>query len=101
MLRAKSPLRSPTLSRLRRCKRPALLWLLLLCPASAWAYLDPNAGGLLYQILFPLIVAVGAAWAGLRHRVGYWWARLCGRVRGQEPDPGAPADTGPKSRRDD
>ena len=48
-------------------------------PAPAWAYVDPNAGGLLYQILFPLIVAIGAAWAGLRYRIGSWWARLRGR----------------------
>lgn len=58
-------------------------------PAPAWAYVDPNAGGLLYQILFPLIVAIGAAWAGLRYRIGSWWARLRGRP------PTAEAATGP------
>lgn len=62
-------------------KVPALV-VIGLCaalPAPAWAYVDPNAGGLLYQILFPLLVAIGAAWAGLRHRIGYWWSRLRGR----------------------
>ena len=58
----------------------AVVCLGLLFPPSAFAYVDPNAGGLLYQILFPLIVAIGAAWAGLRHRIGYWWARLRGRL---------------------
>ncbi len=28
----------------------------------AHAYFDPNTGGLLYQIAFPIIVAVGAGW---------------------------------------
>lgn len=61
-------------------------------PSPAWAYVDPNAGGLLYQILFPLIVAIGAAWAGLRYRIGSWWARLRGRPPAAEPTPGmAPA----------
>lgn len=64
------------------------IWFLLSgLPGMAWAYVDPNAGGLLYQILFPLIVAIGAAWAGLRHRIGYWWARL----RGRQDEPGGPA----------
>lgn len=76
----------------------AVVCLGLLFPPSAFAYVDPNAGGLLYQILFPLIVAIGAAWAGLRHRIGYWWARLRGRLPEEAPeqpaDPGAaPAST--------
>lgn len=54
------------------------LVLLALCAGDAQAYIDPNAGGLLYQILFPVIVAIGAAWAGLRHKFAYWWSRLRG-----------------------
>lgn len=52
---------------------------LLLLPTSAFAYIDPNAGGLLYQILFPVIVAIGALWAGFRHKLSYLWWRLRGR----------------------
>jgi hypothetical protein len=73
---------------------PALVVIGLCCalPAPAWAYVDPNAGGLLYQILFPLIVAIGAAWAGLRYRIGSWWARLRGHPQADEPAPSvAPA----------
>lgn len=73
----------------------------LLCPPAALAYVDPNAGGLLYQILFPLIVAIGAAWAGLRHRIGYWWMRLRGRLPAQEEDACAPADGESGTRRND
>jgi amino acid permease len=38
----------------------ALALLLLLCPARGWAYIDPNAGGFLAQMIAPLI-AVGAS----------------------------------------
>ena len=57
----------------------ALALLLSGLPLDALAYIDPNAGGLLYQILFPVIVAIGAAWAGLRHKIVDWWSRLRGR----------------------
>jgi hypothetical protein len=40
----------------------AAVLLLCLSAPSASAYIDPNAGGLLYQILLPLIVAVTAGW---------------------------------------
>ena len=56
---------------------------LALWVGNAQAYIDPNAGGLLYQILFPVIVAVGAVWAGLRHKISYWWSRL----RSRSPTP--------------
>ena len=62
----------------------ALPWALALplCLLSmpAWAYIDPNAGGLLYQLLFPLLVAIGTAWATLRHHIRAWWDRLRGRT---------------------
>ena len=40
----------------------AVVLLLCLSAPNANAYIDPNAGGLLYQILLPLIVAVTAGW---------------------------------------
>lgn len=61
---------------MRRAPLALVLLACALAAADAHAYIDPNAGGLLYQILFPLIVAIGAAWAGLRHRIGYWWSLL-------------------------
>ena len=47
----------------------------LLAASPVWAYIDPNAGGWLYQLLFPLIVTIGAVWAGLRTRISLWWWR--------------------------
>ena len=41
------------------------LWLLF-SSVDAMAYLDPNAGGLIYQILLPVIVAVTAGWRYLK-----------------------------------
>ena len=59
---------------------------LALWVGNAQAYIDPNAGGLLYQILFPVIVAVGAVWAGLRHKISYWWSLLRGRSSSAQHD---------------
>jgi hypothetical protein len=61
---------------------PALLVLLWL-PAPAWAYIDPNAGGMLLQLLAPLFAAVVGAWVFLRRWIGehfrQLWRRLTGR----------------------
>jgi hypothetical protein len=64
-------------SRAHRCLASLALALWV---GNAYAYIDPNAGGLLYQILFPVIVAIGAAWAGLRHKIVEWWSRWRGRA---------------------
>jgi hypothetical protein len=59
----------------RRLRLLVAAWLMG-CALPAAAYIDPNAGGWLFQLLFPLLVAVGAAWAGLRMRIKDWWWRL-------------------------
>lgn len=35
-----------------------LLSLILLAPALSYAYIDPNTGGYVFQILFPIISAI-------------------------------------------
>ncbi len=61
----------------------ASVFIVLLCPASAWAYIDPNAGGLLFQLLAPLIAAAVGAWLFLRRWLAdlfkRGWRRLTGR----------------------
>lgn len=52
----------------------ALLACLPLRPA--YAYIDPNSAGALYQFLFPLLVAIGSAFAFLRRTI----ARACAKV---------------------
>jgi hypothetical protein len=39
-------------------------------------YIDPNAGGWLFQMLFPVFVAIGGAWLVLRRKVGALFRRL-------------------------
>lgn len=42
----------------------------------AYAYIDPNSAGALYQFLFPLLVAIGSAFAFLRRTI----MRACSRL---------------------
>jgi hypothetical protein len=43
---------------------------------TADAYVDPNSAGSLYQMLFPLFIAIASAFAALRHIVRRLWSRL-------------------------
>lgn len=42
----------------------------------AYAYVDPNSAGALYQFLFPLLIAIGSAFAFLRRVI----TRACARA---------------------
>lgn len=67
----------PSLHRILLCA------LALLLPATAHAYIDPNAGGMLFQLLAPVFAAVVGAWLFLRRwitemiKAGWRW--LTGR----------------------
>ena len=56
-----------------------LLWL----PPSAWAYIDPNAGGMLFQLLAPLFAAVVGGWLFLRRWITEQMRRLWRRITGR------------------
>jgi len=56
--------------------RCALIFAAFLTPIDCHAYIDPNAWGRLFQLLFPLLVAIGAAWMVLRQRISTLWNRL-------------------------
>lgn len=45
-------------------------------PLPAWSYLDPNTGGLLFQLLFPLFAAVIAFWSFVRNKTKSAFAAL-------------------------
>jgi len=71
-----------------------LLWAIVLGVAplrSAHAYLDPNSAGPLYQLLFPLLIAIGSVVAMLRRAIARAWNRvtsaLASALRGQRADP--------------
>ncbi|MGH8219663.1 MAG: hypothetical protein ACREUT_14030 [Steroidobacteraceae bacterium] len=57
---------------------------------SAFAYVDPNSAGWLYQLLFPLLIAIGSAFAVLRRVIAHAWSRLATvvvtAVRGKRSD---------------
>ncbi len=42
---------------------------------SAYAYIDPNSAGPLYQLLFPLFIAIAGAIAALRRIIKQLWHR--------------------------
>ena len=54
---------------------------LALTQGDAYAYIDPNAGGLLYQLLFPVLIAIAGAWAALRHKIAHLFSSLAKRLR--------------------
>jgi hypothetical protein len=78
--------------------RLILLLGLLLAAVDAHAYIDPNTGGLLYQILLPVIIALTAGWRYVRMLCGQLWRRLMGRRDASEPAHGA--DRGSDRRQD-
>jgi hypothetical protein len=50
--------------------------LILAVPLDCYAYIDPNIGGWLFQLLFPVLLAIGGAWVVLRQRIRAFWAQL-------------------------
>lgn len=51
-------------------------------PSYAHAYIDPNVGGWLYQLLFPLLIAIAGAWSVLRHKISEFFSMLAKKLRG-------------------
>jgi hypothetical protein len=43
---------------------------------AAYAYIDPNTAGSLYQILFPVLVGIASAFAAMRRVIAEYWFRL-------------------------
>ena len=75
-----------------KCDRkvPMLFVFCALCVVAfavpAHAYIDPNAAGLVSQILTPLFIAGAAAATFLRKQIGDVFANLSRRLRGREED---------------
>jgi lipoprotein signal peptidase len=58
--------------------------LLTLAPGAAFAYIDPNAGGILFQILTPVFVAIVVFWTFLKHKLKALWTRVVSAFRKSE-----------------
>jgi hypothetical protein len=64
-----------------------ILLTLLLQPVWAFAYIDPNAGGLLFQLLAPLFAAVVGAWVFMRRTISNSIRAAWQKLRGKKsPD---------------
>ena len=58
--------------------------LALLLPAlPAWSYIDPNAGGMLFQLLAPVFAAIVGGWLFLRRWIAAQLRRLWNRLTGR------------------
>ena len=70
-------------------RKVPIVLVLILCvvftAVPAYAYIDPNAAGLISQILTPLLIAGAAAATFLRKQIGAVFASLSRRLRGR-PD---------------
>jgi len=63
---------------------------------SVFAYVDPNSAGWLYQLIFPLLIAIGTTFAALRRVIARAWSRLAtvvvAAVRGERGERSERAD---------
>jgi hypothetical protein len=68
------------------CRLLAIGLFALVCSSPAFAYIDPNAGGMLFQLLAPVFAAVVGAWLFLRRWIADLarriWFKISGRDRG-------------------
>jgi len=64
----------------RRSQALVLLWLVLAAPACH-AYIDPNSGNLLYQLLLPLILALSVGWRYLKTAMIDIATRACRAIK--------------------
>lgn len=75
MFRPKSPA-SPIL---------AIALLALTSSGPAFAYIDPNAGGMLFQLLAPVFAAAVGAWLFLRRWIAGLARRIWHKISGRDP----------------
>ena len=59
-----------------RLVHSSLLLVVLLTPLPALAYIDPNTGGMIFQILAPILAMVTSAWLFLKDRIKAGWYRI-------------------------
>lgn len=54
--------------------------------ARYFSYIDPNAGGWLFQLIFPVFVAIGGAFLVMRRKAGELFRRLFGSKKDKPDD---------------
>jgi len=68
------------LNRRLTCQFALILIAIMSVPRTAFAYVDPNSAGVLYQILFPIFVAVTLAWRWIKQTVTSLWKLITRRT---------------------
>jgi len=56
--------------------RGLLLLTIVLTPVPALAYIDPNTGGMIFQMLAPLLAAITGAWLFAKDKIKAVFYRL-------------------------
>jgi hypothetical protein len=51
-------------------------WMIILYPDTALAYIDPNTGGYVFQLLFPIVSAIGFAYFFLKKQIKIIFSRI-------------------------
>lgn len=63
---------------MRACRQLLLMVLLVSFASPAFAYIDPNTGGYLYQLLAPLAAIVTSVWMFFTDQVKSLWNLFLG-----------------------
>ena len=77
---------TPTMPVSPRLLLLATLVVFCLQPGTAYAYIDPNAGGMLFQLLAPMFAAAVGAWLFLRRWIAQAMRNLWHRLPGRRPE---------------
>jgi tetrahydromethanopterin S-methyltransferase subunit C len=79
------------MNRNRRHPSPPSPWLIFLglvvcLPGTAYAYLDPGSGSLIFQSLLALVFGIGVGVRAIRHYISEGIGKLLGRKRTDDTD---------------
>lgn len=85
---------------MQRSPAAVLAALALLQPLDAVAYIDPNTGGLLFQLLAPLLAMIASAWLLARDYIKGLWRRVWHRTP-QVPAPAPDSESQPQQHKND
>lgn len=66
----------------------------MLVPASSFAYIDPNTGGYVFQMLLPIVSAIAAAFLFFKRQVFAFFSKIKNLLTGGGKDKHGGADKG-------
>jgi hypothetical protein len=54
-----------------------LIVVFIINPSYAFAYIDPNTGGFMFQLLFPIVSAIGLAYLFFKNQI----KKVCNKIK--------------------